>query len=558
MAKGSRPRPEQRSGPLRCAIYTRKSTEEGLDQEFNSLDAQREACEAYIISQRHEGWLLVPDHYDDGGISGGTMERPGLKRLLADVRSGKVDVIVVYKVDRLTRALSDFAKIVDILDAAEASFVSITQAFNTTTSMGRLTLNVLLSFAQFEREVISERVRDKIAASKAKGMWMGGCVPLGYQARDRKLVVDEAEAQSVRHIFQRYLELGTVRALLEDLRNSGVVTKSQVMRDGSVRGGNSFSRGALHHFLKNRTYRGDIVHHDKVYPGEHEAILPEALFDGVQLLLASNIGDRRSGRHFSSPSLLAGMIRDGAGRPMSPSHTLKGGKRYRYYVSNEAGSDKSALAMRLPAKSLEASVIAAIIRVSGDTASLIADAPIISATEISRLRAGQQKLAERIQGARTSTIRPMLLTIDLRILIEDDRIIASFCRGKLLKLIDPKADWIGESRMSIPVPASLQRRGKEHKLRLDPTGGHGDRDPKLVALVVRAYAVREQLAALDMTAPRDLRRELARVARINYLAPDIVTAIVGGRQPASLRSRKLERGELPLCWKAQREMLVFG
>ena len=381
MAKGGGQRQKQRSGPLRCAIYTRKSTEEGLDQEFNSLDAQREACEAYIISQRHEGWLLVPDRYDDGGISGGTMERPGLKRLLADVRSGKVDVIVVYKVDRLTRALSDFAKIVDILDAAEASFVSITQAFNTTTSMGRLTLNVLLSFAQFEREVISERVRDKIAASKAKGMWMGGCVPLGYQAKDRKLVVNEAEAQTVRHIFQRYLELGTVRALLADLRGGGVITKSQIMRDGSVRGGNPFSRGALHHFLKNRIYCGDIVHHHKVYPGEHDAIVPEPLFDDVQSLLASNIGDRRSGRHFTSPSLLAGMIRDGAGRPMSPSHTLKGGKRYRYYVSNEPGLGQTGSTMRLPAKTLEASVIAALLRTSEDTAALIADAPICPSSE---------------------------------------------------------------------------------------------------------------------------------------------------------------------------------
>ena len=558
MAKGRGQRQEQRSGPIRCAIYTRKSTEEGLDQEFNSLDAQREACEAYIISQRHEGWLLVPDHYDDGGISGGTMERPGLKRLLADVRSGKVDVIVVYKVDRLTRALSDFARIVDILDAAEASFVSITQAFNTTTSMGRLTLNVLLSFAQFEREVISERVRDKIAASKAKGMWMGGCVPLGYQAKDRKLIVDQAEAQIVRHIFQRYLELGTVRALIEDLRARGVVTKSQAMRDGSVRGGNPFSRGALHYFLKNRIYCGDIIHHDKVFPGEHDAIVPEALFDDVQSLLASNIGDRRSGTHFISPSLLAGMIRDGVGRPMSPSHSLKGGKRYRYYVSNEAGSDHRALAMRLPAKTLETSVIAALLRASHDTASLIADAPIISATEISRLRSGQQKFVERVQGARNSTVRPLLLALDLRIVIEDDRISATFCKERLLKLINPQANWNSvSSRMTIPVPASLQRRGQEHKLRLDPIGGHGDCDPKLVALVMRAHAAREQLAALDMTAPRHLRRELARVARISYLAPDIVAAIVEGRQPASLRSRKIERGALPLCWKTQREVLGF-
>ena len=297
MAKGRAKPAEKRTGPLRCAIYTRKSTEEGLDQEFNSLDAQREACAAYIVSQRHEGWQLVPDHYDDGGISGGTMERPGLKRVLDDVRSGKVDVIVVYKVDRLTRALSDFAKIVDILDEAEASFVSITQAFNTTTSMGRLTLNVLLSFAQFEREVISERVRDKVAASKAKGMWMGGCVPLGYRVEARKLIEDKIEAVTVRHIFERYLEIGAVPALLEDLRESGVLTKRQAMRDGSSRGGQAFSRGGLYYFLKNRIYRGEIVHHDKVYAGEHQAIVTAALFDAVQEQLAVNIGDRRSGTH---------------------------------------------------------------------------------------------------------------------------------------------------------------------------------------------------------------------------------------------------------------------
>ena len=248
-------------GTIRCAVYTRKSTEEGLEQAFNSLDAQREACEAYILSQRHEGWTLAKAAYDDGGFSGGTMERPGLKRLLADVQAGRVDVIVVYKVDRLTRALSDFAKIVDVLDARGASFVSVTQAFNTTTSMGRLTLNVLLSFAQFEREVTGERIRDKIAASKKKGMWMGGNVPLGYRVVDRKLLIDEADAQTVRHIFDRNVVLGSARPLIEELRTSGYRTRVRPRSDGSPPiGGVPFGRGMLFAMLSNRIYRGEIVH----------------------------------------------------------------------------------------------------------------------------------------------------------------------------------------------------------------------------------------------------------------------------------------------------------
>jgi site-specific DNA recombinase len=263
---------------IRCAVYTRKSTEEGLEQAFNSLDAQREACAAYITSQRHEGWVAVRDSYDDGGFSGGNMSRPGLKRLLADVEAGKVDVIVVYKVDRLTRALSDFAKIVEILDARGASFVSITQSFNTTTSMGRLTLNVLLSFAQFEREVTGERIRDKIAASKKKGMWMGGNVPLGYDVVERKLVVNDTEAATVRHILERYVALGTGRALIDELRRTGYRTK-RVEREGKKqKGGIPFERGMLFHIMSNRIYLGEMVHAGVAYPGEHQAIVPTELW----------------------------------------------------------------------------------------------------------------------------------------------------------------------------------------------------------------------------------------------------------------------------------------
>jgi site-specific DNA recombinase len=260
---------------IRCAIYTRKSSEEGLEQEFNSLDAQREACEAFIKSQRHEGWSVLPQLYDDGGYSGGTMERPALKRLLADIAARRIDAVVVYKVDRLTRSLSDFAKIVEAFDAQSVSFVSVTQAFNTTTSMGRLTLNVLLSFAQFEREVTGERIRDKISASKKKGLWMGGQPPLGYDVKERKLVVNEAEAATVGRIFRRYLELGSVRALKATLDQEGVVSKLRAAADGSPYGGKSFSRGALYLMLQNRIYRGEIVHKGAAYPGEHARIVDE-------------------------------------------------------------------------------------------------------------------------------------------------------------------------------------------------------------------------------------------------------------------------------------------
>ena len=271
----------------RCAIYTRKSTEDGLDQEFNSLDAQYEACAAYALSQRHEGWVLLPERYDDGGFSGGNMQRPGLQRLMAEVASGKVEVILVYKIDRLTRSLADFARIVDVLDGAGASFVSITQSFNTTTSMGRLTLNMLLSFAQFEREVTGERIRDKIAASKRRGLWMGGPVPLGYDVKDRKLVVNETEAELVRHIMRRYLAVESVVELADELNRQGYRTKVQQRASGPHRGGCTFRRGTLYHLLSNRIYRGMIVHKGEAHAGEHEAIVPQELWDEVQRTLVA-------------------------------------------------------------------------------------------------------------------------------------------------------------------------------------------------------------------------------------------------------------------------------
>ncbi|CAN0571454.1 unnamed protein product, partial [Ectocarpus sp. 12 AP-2014] len=322
-----------RPARVRCAIYTRKSHDEGLDQAFNSLDAQREACEAYIASQKHEGWTCLPQMYDDGGISGATMQRPALQRLLADIQANGVDTVVVYKVDRLTRALGDFAKIVDVFDASSVSFVSVTQQFNTTTSMGRLTLNMLLSFAQFEREVTGERIRDKIAASKKKGMWMGGLPPMGYDVVDRKLVVNETEAKTVRHIYARYVALGSVRALKDELDREGILSKARIDRYGRRTGSKPIARGALYLMLQNRLYRGQIVHKQTSYPGQHEAIVDEMLWDAVQERLTTNRVERANGGKAAQPSLLAGLVFDETGQPMIASHANKKGTRYRYYVS---------------------------------------------------------------------------------------------------------------------------------------------------------------------------------------------------------------------------------
>ena len=332
---------------LRCAIYTRKSNEEGLDQAFNSLDAQREACEAYIRSQAGEGWTALRTQYDDGGYSGGNLNRPAMQHLLSDVDAGKVDVIVVYKVDRLTRSLMDFAKIVERLDARGVSFVSVTQAFNTTTSMGRLTLNVLLSFAQFEREVTGERIRDKIAASKAKGMWMGGNVPLGYDLGDRALIVNPEEAEQVRHIFRRYVELGSGIALMRELRRDGIVSKRCTSRSGKERGGGEFSCGALYYLLQNRLYLGEIVHNGVCYAGDHEAIVSTELYDAVSDLLAARRRKRREQPTRAATCHLAGLVYDALGEPMGTSFSYgRGGRLYRYYVSGSLDPNRDSQGRR--------------------------------------------------------------------------------------------------------------------------------------------------------------------------------------------------------------------
>ena len=347
---------------FRCAIYTRKSTEHNLDLEFNSLDAQREACEAYIKSQAHEGWRLIPDRYDDGGISGASLERPALQKLLADIRARKIDTVVVYKVDRLTRALGDFAKLVEVFDEHSVSFVSVTQSFNTTSSMGRLTLNMLLSFAQFEREVIGERVRDKIAASKKKGIWVGGSVPLGYACVDKKIAIVPEDAEKVRTIFRRYLEVGSITALAQDLERQGIRTRRQVLSNGKIRGDISFGIGALHQLLKNRFLIGEVAYRGEIHRGEHDPVLDRALFDAVQAKLAAQAVARQN-KLRGSPAILTGRIFDKQGNRMSPTHSNKRGVRYRYYASPSVVQGRRAKqhgVTRVPAPELETTILAAV------------------------------------------------------------------------------------------------------------------------------------------------------------------------------------------------------
>ena len=345
---------------VRCAVYTRVSTDERLDMAFNSLDAQREAALASIESQKHEGWLLVPDRYDDGGFSGGSLERPGLQRLLRDVACGRIDVIVVYKVDRLSRSLSDFARLVELFERYEVSFVSVTQQFNTTTSMGRLTLNILLSFAQFEREVIGERIRDKFAASRRKGMWMGGVPPLGYDIADRRLVVNEKEAELVRLIFARFLQLGSATELARELRQAGHTTKSWITQDGKPRPGKPIDKGAIYKILANRVYLGEAVHKGVSHPGEHQAIVEREVWDKVHAILDGNARRRGNLSRVQTPVLLKGLIFAAGGHAMTPSHTRKSGRLYRYYIATDAirHSPADCLVRSVPAAEIEDAVVA--------------------------------------------------------------------------------------------------------------------------------------------------------------------------------------------------------
>lgn len=548
----------------RCAIYTRKSTEEGLDQAFNSLDAQREACEAYVISQRAEGWDLLPDAYDDGGWSGGTLERPGLLRLLEGVRTKQVDVIVVYKVDRLTRSLADFAKIVEILDGAGASFVSITQAFNTTTSMGRLTLNVLLSFAQFEREVIAERVRDKIAASKAKGMWMGGRVSLGYDVVDRKLVPNEAEAATVRHIFERYLDVPSVHALKRLLDSEGIVTKRIVSKFGA-RGGQPFGRGGLFHMLSNPLFIGKTRHGDKIYDGLHDAIIPIALWDAVQRKLDVQSVDRSATGE--NQAFLTGLIHDEHRRPMSPTHATKKTRRYYYYASNSSGDVNAgkpesdcAPAVRISQKVIHEAVRHALAELfsSRSVVDLLAE----NDTDMTTLQCALERSTDiraSVAGTRHAAAAKLLRDLRAEFVVSNTGVAASIDLQEVIGiLLGQKCNGAAVcDRMSLELPIIADNCSEAPRLRLDGrVRRRAGPEPRLLRLLINGH-IAWRRAFLPGGAR--LSAHQVRLARLATLAPDITAAILEGRQPASLTSRVLLRlPELPYDWAEQRQLLGFG
>lgn len=558
---------------IRCAIYTRKSTEEGLEQAFNSLDAQREACIAYIESQRHEGWVLSPEFYDDGGFSGGNMNRPGLTALMVEVQAGRIQVIVVYKVDRLTRSLADFAKIVEVLDGAGASFVSVTQSFNTTTSMGRLTLNVLLSFAQFEREVSGERIRDKIAASKRKGMWMGGPVPLGYEVRDRKLVVNETEAATVRDIFQRYLELGSVVATKESLNHDGILTKVVRTADGQTRGGGAWGRGPLGHLLQNPAYIGQVRHKGQCFPGEHSGIVDHDVWDAVQTQFATNRVIRTQARNLTHHNLLGGLLFDGLGRRMKSSQSAKGSKRYHYYETAPGAATKSECAIwRVPAHDIEALVLTRLGAFLKDTSALHA-VPAVSLINAEALNACFERariMADAIEGDSTQ-IRTLLHRVDLH----DDRLELSICVDELLTDASDNAGVAsGQSQFAdaylhqISMPVSKLRRNRETRLVIaEPQNAKSTAaDPSLIRLLASARTANSAMLTSGDQPLADVAKAqgytekyFTLLLRLATLDPNIVQAILDGRQPPSLTRMRLAKiTNLPIDWAGQRSALGFA
>ena len=519
----------------RCAIYTRKSTEHNLDMAFNSLDAQREACEAYIKSQAHEGWKLVPAHFDDGGLSGASLYRPALQSLMEDVRAKKIDIIVVYKVDRLTRSLADFAKLVELFDEHDVSFVSVTQSFNTTSSMGRLTLNVLLSFAQFEREVIGERVRDKIAASKRKGIWVGGPIPVGYRSVDKKLEIVPDEAELVRKIFADYLHLGSIGALAASLGGEGLRPKPRQLTNGRSIQADCYRVGPLAHLLKNRFYIGEVAYHGEIHKGEHEPILDRDLFEAVQAKLAENAIERKTMRS-RSPSILVRKIFDDRGNPMSPSHANKNGVRYRYYVSqallqgrkNDAGS-----VSRITAPDVEATVCSAVSK------HLAASGPI-------------DPMSDR--GLVEAHVK--------RIVVYGDHIQITL-RGDALDSDDHESPAEPEDANLLIAPFTpfaLPKKGIAHAPS-EPT----DLDPRtrdtLLQAIARAHGwmdavLNGKATSFDAIAAAEglAERHVRRLAPLAFLSPKIVQAIADGAAPADLTVSSLSHA-LPHSWRAQEKML---
>jgi site-specific DNA recombinase len=524
---------------VRCAIYTRVSTEHGLDQEFNSLDAQYDAASAYIKSQAHAGWTLMRSRYDDGGYSGGSTDRPDLQRLLNDIRSRKIDVIVVYKVDRLTRSLADFAKLVELFDAHGVSFVSVTQQFNTTTSMGRLTLNVLLSFAQFEREVTSERIRDKIAASKRKGLWVGGPLPLGYQMRDGKIAVIEDEAERVRLIFRRYLELGSVNALVRDLRERNIRTKTRPLATGATRGGVLFGRGSLFYLLRNRFYVGEVKYKDEILPGEQPTIIDRALFDAVQQKLTDQWSTRSTIRN-ASDHLLTGLLFDDANHRMVPTHATKAGIRYRYYVSlpllhGESKTASVGSVSRIPAASIEDTIIKSL------NEHLIAQIEMPSSTQV----ADGQAVLEHV--ARIDVHVDHLI---IRFKAADGEEIPNSEDEQLLSIPWQKASFRKSRQILVPhgmTPNEVRPTRIERRARLVNAIARGRR--WLDEIVSGSVTDVQQIAARQKCSVRQVNMTIS----LAFLAPDLVRAAVEGRLPRGVGVERLR--DAPAEWSRQFETL---
>jgi DNA invertase Pin-like site-specific DNA recombinase len=560
---------------LRCAVYTRKSTDEGLEQDFNSLDAQREACEAYIRSQIALGWKLSPKKYDDGGVSGGTMDRPALQQLLSDIKAKQVDVVVVYKIDRLTRSLMDFSKIVEIFDTSGVSFVSVTQQFNTTTSMGRLTLNVLLSFAQFEREVTAERIRDKIAASKKKGMWMGGPVPLGYDLRDRRLYINEADAETVRRLFRLYLEIGGVRALKVEADRLGIITKQRHQQNGKVTGGRPFTRGNLYRLLSNRIYLGQIEHHGTTYQGQHDAIVDQDLWDGIQQQLKSGAVARGRPHNSESIHLLTGLVFDETGDRLSPTYATKGGKRYRYYASNrllQAHRNEND-GWRIPAQTLENAALQGLTHFLNDPGQCL-DLTQISKISPANIKVFHRACADLVRSVSNATLidqRTRLQQLITRMDLHSGEIAFEISQTALLRLIGVAGQGLLEKHpasrapIMLRLPFALKRRGIEAKIVL---GGDNQKlvavDPALVGLIAKAHRWLDLIASGTVSTLEDLARaenadasDVSRILPLAFLAPETVEAAIEGRNPIGLTLMKLKRlSHLPHDWCEQQKALV--
>jgi site-specific DNA recombinase len=564
--------PRTEAGRRRCAIYTRKSSEEGLEQEFNSLAAQREACEAYIHSQQHEGWVSARTCYDDGGFSGGNLERPALQRLLADIQAGRIDIVVVYKVDRLTRSLADFARLVELFDAEAVSFVSVTQQFNTTSSMGRLTLNVLLSFAQFEREVTGERIRDKIAASKKKGMWMGGNVPLGYDADERALVINPAEAETVRHIFALYREHGCVRRVKDEADRLGLRTKRIRTANGAERGGTQFSRGHIYHLLSNPIYTGQIAHKGQLYPGQHPVLIDDETWSAVRDQLATNAGDHRRRAKAVEPSLLAGLLVDAHGQRLTPSHAVKKGRRYRYYVSAALITKAAKEAMqswRLAAQSIEDGVISILVDALSSPTRLLErlGVPDMPGDQMRRLLGRAARFAVTLRGSPREQAKIVRELVE-QVIIDENRILIKLRRSALLgaNISSGTSEEPRVGTIEVTAAVNFKHRGAETKLVLPGLSQPNQPsrcDPTLLKAIARGRAWFEELAtgrarSLGQLAERDgiTRRYIRRLVDLSFLSPVLVEAILQGRQPVELTATRLAELDLPLDWAEQDRLLA--